>query len=111
MEEEKNTNLEQVQTEEQPTAPVEGTVFQEKESKIGPMIGSIIVIIIIIVGGIYFWSQQVEDKKTDMKNNTPQTEEIDPIKEAEEIEAELDDLGLEDLDAELDAIDAEFEAI
>lgn len=95
----------------------EGSFFKEKESKAGPMIGSIIVIIVIIVAGIYFWSIQVEEKKNNEEANQMLEQEpfeesqTDPIEEANQIEGELEllETDFEDIEAELEAIDREFE--
>jgi uncharacterized protein HemX len=122
MEEENKDSLDDARDKQTPEqvpeeTPTEGTVFKEKESKVGPVIGAIIVILIIVVGGIYFWSVQIEESRP-----SEQSEEMiggdqfsepaeDPIEEANQIQKELDDLNLEDIDAELDAIDAEFDAI
>ena len=109
MEENKNNEIPE-QPLESTEAPVEGTVFKEKESKVGPMIGSIIVIIIIIVGGLYFWGNYINQIKTE--NNIEQQDS--PASEAEEIEQienELENLNFDDIDAELDAIDTEFDTL
>jgi len=84
-----------------------GTVFKEKESKVGPLIGSIIIIIIIVVGGIYFLSTQVERINTE----TQETVQDEALVETTNIGEDLNDLNLNDIDAELDAIDAEFDTI
>jgi uncharacterized protein HemX len=96
----------------QEQSPIEGKVFKQKESKIGPTIGAIIVIVIVVVGGLYFWNSQVEEMKEDIKQDQI-TNEIkeDPIEEADTIDRALDDLDLDAIDQELDAIDAEFESI
>jgi hypothetical protein len=103
--EEENKNISE-QPLESTDVPVEGTVFKEKESKVGPMIGSIIVIIIIIVGGLYFWSNYVEDIKQDAVSS-----EEEVVNEIENLENELDDLNLDSIEEELDAIDEEFDSI
>jgi uncharacterized protein HemX len=101
---------------EEEVAPIEGSVFKEKESKVGPIIGSIIIILIIIIGGIYFWSTQVEvqrsenEQENEMLKDEPlaSPEEYDPISAATQIEAEVDAIDFDEIDAELEAIEAEF---
>lgn len=84
---------------------IEGTVFKEKESRVGPIIGSLIIIVIILVGGIYFWSQQIENQKIENEEAAEVTTEDDMV----QIENDLEDLNFENIDAELEALDQEFE--
>jgi uncharacterized protein HemX len=88
----------------------QATVFQEKESKVGPIIGSLIVIVIILVGGIYFWSTQIEKINSNQNSQTEEQEENQDLSEVNSVEAELETIDFDSIDAELDAIDAEFEA-
>jgi len=36
----------------------------QKDSGVGPIIGSIIIIILIILGGLYFWGYEINKQKT-----------------------------------------------
>lgn len=55
----------------------------QKDSSVGPLIGSIIIIIIIISGGLYFLSSLVSIKKTEIqtKQETEQQNETIIIEE------------------------------
>lgn len=102
--EENNTNNISQQPIETKETPIEGVVFKEKDSKVGPVVGSVIVVLIIIVGGLYFWSNYVEQIKQEGETTEEQT-----VAEVEKIQNELEDINLDDINSELDAIDAEFD--
>lgn len=87
--------------EEQNQNQTESTVFKEKESKVGPIIGSIIVILIIIIGGIYFLSTRVEQIKEQNQN---------PEQSADELESEIDSFNTAEFEAEIDAMIGEFDS-
>ncbi len=80
-------------------------VFQEKDSKIGPIIGSIIIIFIIAIGGIYFWSTQIEKINTEIMESD---NEEGFIEDVNQIDAELEAIDFEAIDSDLQAIDEEF---
>lgn len=104
-------------------------IFKEKESKVGPIVGSIIVIIIIVIGGLYFWSTLVEEKQEEIQqgagqelldsaendkvNGVPQrTSGESGVSSVSEIDADLNSVNVDSLGSgEIDAIDAEFEGI
>lgn len=68
----------------------------------GPIIGAIVILAIIILGGLYFWNQRVGE-------GVPTNETIENINmqsdsdAAAAIEADLDAIDIENLDAELNA--------
>ena len=93
------------QTSEPVDEKVEGTVFKENESKVGPMIGSIIIILIIVIGGIYFWMQRTA------VNDIADTKSAVTEEEVEDIESDLDTLDIDSIDTEIEAIEAEFDAL
>lgn len=45
------------------------------ESKIGPIIGIIIVVIVLIIGALYFWGQKLNNQTTEVKTETVSTTE------------------------------------
>ena len=63
----------------------------EKKSN-GALIGSIIIIIILIIGGIYLWKT---GKKAPLDTNMENSEE------SLDLEADLNSIDLESLDAEI----------
>lgn len=77
----------------------------EKDKGVGPIIGSIIIIILIIIGGIYYWNSIIDERAA-----TQDTSEQSEAESISEIEAELNTTDLDNLDAELEQIEAEFEA-
>lgn len=109
----KDVNLNEQNNETNET-PTEGTVFNQKDSKAGPLVGSIIVIILILVGGVYFWGSVVEEKKNEIEQQEPQPAleedlDSDPLEEIEKINSELDTFNIDEINQELEQIDAEFE--
>jgi Na+-transporting methylmalonyl-CoA/oxaloacetate decarboxylase gamma subunit len=73
-----------------------------KEGSVGAMIGSVIVILIILAGGVYFM--------TSLHEKIVGEEIVEPKNDTNEIEAELDTTNIDQLDAELEQIEAEIEA-
>lgn len=52
----------------------------QKDSGIGPIIGSIIIIILIILGGLYFWGYVIDKQKPDLpekQNGSTNSAEVD----------------------------------
>jgi len=64
----------------------------------GPLIGAIVILAVIILGGLYFWSQRAGNDA--MINGTSTESGSD---ETAAIEADLDTIDIENLDAELNA--------
>nr|QBM02320.1 hypothetical protein [uncultured archaeon] len=75
------------------------------ESKLGPIIGIIIVVIVLIIGALYFWGEKL-NKANDlpqgdtMVNNLKSQQNSD---EVSSIEADLKATNLDDIDADLKA--------
>jgi len=74
----------------------------------GPIIGIIIILAIIILGGLYFWSQRIEDVIT--TDDTMMTDEIlnsintqNSTDDTSSIETDLNSTDIENLDSELNA--------
>ena len=52
----------------------------QKDSSVGPIIGSIIIIILIVLGGLYFWGYVINKQKADIpekQNESTNSAEID----------------------------------
>lgn len=94
---------------------------QEKNEKksIGPIIGIVIILVIIIFGGLYYWGGQIKNQKEQENIASEEIlEQKDPALEAleiqnssneiKDIEVDLDLTNLEELDKELENIDAEI---
>jgi hypothetical protein len=78
--------------------------------KIGPLIGSVIIILIIIAGAFYLFSiikQKVDTQKATQETITESTE--NQSDEISEIEADINSIEVENLDAELEALQVEFQ--
>lgn len=76
-----------------------------KEGSVGAMIGSVIVILIILAGGVYFMNslrEKIEDDEIPKQEMATTS--------LSEINAELDAIELEELDAEIAEIQAEIDA-
>lgn len=101
------------------TPAQESTQVPEESSSLGPIIGTIIIIAVIVIGGLYLYGKQVA--KEEQSGLTP--EEIlsaeDPAlsslkeqgtsDEVADIEADLESSELDNLDAELNSLDLEFD--
>lgn len=95
---------------------------EHKDKPIGPAIGTIVIVLILIVGGFYIWGSRVDEKTKNLVDETKSAEDIlgevdetaDKLgqqsnsDEITDIEDDLSDTILEDLDKELENIDAEL---
>ncbi len=63
----------------------------------GALIGSMIIVVILVIGGIYFWKVSMEERATELENNTSDS----GVESSSEMEAELDSIDLESLDSEI----------
>jgi flagellar basal body-associated protein FliL len=86
----------------------------KKDSGAGPIIGSIIIIILIVLGGLYFLGY-VNNQKSKL-NQTPEqnTEQVNSQEIADpelvKINDELNATSTDNIDQELNQIDAEIDA-
>ncbi len=91
----------------------------QKDSTIGPLVGSIIVILIIILGGLYFFSTLISYKKEAVQTELlieeqKQTIEIEQTAKQSEsvdvnsIKSDLKSTDIDTLDAGLEQIEKEF---
>ncbi len=120
-----NQNLEKQAPEISFDAPTQepaqssGTPVQAGEkTPMGPIVGIIVIIIVLVVGGLYFWGQRISTSVDE--NLTPEeiTIKEDTATEAlktqgtsdvvADIEADLSATNLDNLDAELQQIEAEL---
>lgn len=77
----------------------------QKDSTMGPLIGSIIIILIVIIGGLYFLGSLVLNKK----NKINSLQEESSILEIKETVKQSTSTDLDILEADLKAIDTEKE--
>lgn len=88
----------------------------EKKRSFGPMFGIILVIILLVLGGFYLWGQKLNQEKVMtaeeiLQQEDPLLSDIESQSSSDEIsniEDDLDAINLDDLDAELENIDQEF---
>jgi uncharacterized protein HemX len=91
----------------------------QKDSTVGPMIGSIIVILIILVGGLYFLGALISSKKTEIQTEQVQQEQAETLEveqtakqsssdDVSSIEADLKATDIDNLDKGIDDIEKEF---
>jgi len=64
----------------------------------GPLIGAIVILAVIILGGLYFWGQRAGNDAVIDETSTGSGSD-----ETAAIEADLDAIDIESLDAELNA--------
>ncbi len=76
----------------------------ESEKSYGPIIGLVIIILVIALGSVYFL-QKREEAPTPKIQDTEQVSENDDI---ETLESEIDATVTEDLDAEIDGLEAQL---
>lgn len=83
-------------------------------SSIGPLVGIIVVVIVVVLGGMYFWGQRIEKSGEDTAfENDAATESLENQSSSDEIaaiEADINNTDLQNLDTELNQIDADLEA-
>lgn len=88
-------------------------------SSLGPAVGTIIIVAVLIIGGLYYWGAQlnkqaIDDTLTGEDIAAQADASLDALSEqgtsdeVDSIEEDLNLTDLDDLDAELDNIDAEF---
>jgi len=107
------------------TAPLPAEV--NKSILSGPIILLLFIILVVILGGLYYWYsivksipiiQPTNNRPTAEQNNEPestnaeaQTQALDVVSTSDElgaIEADVSSTNLDNLDAELNALDAEL---
>ena len=108
------------QTNNKISTPIQSMVENaRKDSKVGPMIGSIIIIILILVGGLYFLGSLVAVKKTEIQTeqaieeqqetasveNTAKQSQDDSVTS---IETDLKSTDIDNLDKSFTEIEKEF---
>lgn len=78
-------------------SPTPHTISTHEGSKVGPIIGVVIIILVLLLGVLYFWGQRVDQATQD---------------NVDEIQAMEDDLSSveSDLDTELASLEAELDA-
>lgn len=88
------------------------TNMQPVEGSNGPVIGIIVVIVVLIVGAFYFFTRinEIQDVPqelplTDEEMAMTQTSDSDDV---DAIEGDLEAENFDDVDAEMEALDAEF---
>ncbi len=96
----------------EPTTQPEKTPNGKVDSGIGAIVGSIIVVLIIILGAFYLFTTVQERRNGRDTTNTEEmsvmnTVDNEPATTAE-LEAELETINTDDLDAELADIEEQF---
>lgn len=115
-------NMNQEFNQENTTPP---TPAPEEKSSWGSAIGIILIVAVIIIGGLYFWGQKIDERMSEYEAgdvtvedilNAPDSqlealsEEQSTSTDITDIEEDLNTTDLDELDAELDAIEAELGA-
>lgn len=100
--------------------PIQNMVADtQKDSTVGPLIGSIVIILIVIVGGLYFWGALVTSKKSEIENQEILQEQTNTVEieqaakqsssdEVDSIEADLQATNIDELDSGIADIEKEF---
>lgn len=129
-----NNNNEQIDvTDEEFKMPEEKfgiTNVEEAPSHLGVILGILIVVLSLILGGLYLWSTTFQtqpvaetpivERPTEEENNEPEStnaeadvqvlETLSTSDEIAALEADIESTNLDELDAELQAIEAELDA-
>jgi hypothetical protein len=87
----------------------ESRIFREKESKFGPLIGSLIIVVVLAVGGLYFLSQRVSERKLELTKEKNDQQEV--TTEMDSLEKELNELKIDEIDKGVSDIEKEFDSI
>jgi H+/gluconate symporter-like permease len=87
----------------------EPRIFKEKESKIGPLIGSLVIVIVLVVGALYFLSQRITERKIEIDKEEKVQQET--ITEMDSLEKELQELNVEVIDQDIANIETDFDSI
>lgn len=98
---------------EQNTTPEINKMSPSKEGGTGAFIGSLIIIIVIILGGVYVFNLIKEDiiikqPATQQESSTQTGTTLNTTDDIKAIDADISGSDIDNLDKELDAIDAEF---
>lgn len=110
-------------TQNQSQQSPQSTPQSTKKSSTPLIVGSIIVIIALALGGLYVWGTTLKEMLNEEEKAGPSADEIlgQPDQQREElemmhssdtatdIESDLDSTDLNDLDAEIDSIEAELQ--
>ena len=100
--------------------PIQDMVAQsQKDSKVGPLIGSIIVILVIIFGGLYFWGSIISNQKQQIQNDQILDEQAQKTQldatvtqsnsdDAASIESDLNATNIDSLDSDFGDIEKEY---
>lgn len=96
---------------------------ESHHARIGVVLGVLILILALILGGLFLWGSMLADKENTLpaiENNEPETpraeadaqilETVSTSDELDAIGADLESTNLNSIDADLQAIDNEFEA-
>jgi len=78
--------------------------MEPEQNSNGALVGSIIIVIILIAGGIYFWKTSVEERSAGPAietNDANAPEDGTSVDTGAELEADLNSIDLESLDAEI----------
>ena len=127
MNENENTNQEGMTTPPQPQQDVDTTAMhmpgeettptpvaetpvaapaEEKKSLLGPIIGIVIILLLLIIVGLYVRGAMIREDAMDEQ----MMEQQDDTRVLDEIEAGLEDLSFDEMNAELEVVDSEVEA-
>lgn len=100
--------------------PIQNMVADsQKDSKTGPLIGSIIVILVIIIGGLYFWGSLISSQKNQIEKNQIFEEQTERAQldatvtqstsdDPDSIESDIDATNIESTDSDFDSIEQEY---
>lgn len=100
--------------------PIQNMVAStQKDSTVGPLIGSIVIILIVIIGGLYFWGSLITSKKAEIEEKNLLEDQIKALEveqtakqststDVNSIEADLKTTNVDSLDSEISDIDKEF---
>ena len=106
--------------EEMQRAPEPAQDAPKHGGAMGPMIGIVVVIVVLLIGGLYLWGAQLnkealefsaDEERAPLDLESATNESTDPA----DIEADLDNFNVDtfdaDIDADLNALEAELGGI
>lgn len=92
--------------------PADGGSPEKGEGSFGPLVAIIIIVIILILGGLYFWGQRADISEPIIPADDTIVETLETQSTSDEIvdiDADLEATDLDNLDADLAAIEGELE--
>jgi hypothetical protein len=105
---EENQNMTMPQQPQEPALAQAAAQPAEKTSKLGPVIGIIIVVSLLILGGLYYWGSQLSTQEPSAEDILSQEDSLQVDLAAQGTSDELDAIEQDLLRTDLDTLDEDM---